>query len=560
MHARSVPIRRRRSAVAMAIGLTLAFAFPVSGGNGNAHPRPSVAYVNLTPSVTAAGGLVVPLINSGQTLDGVMFEGIPDGLGVMPVGNGRKFVDIFVAFEQSHVPFSGFADFEDSSVQRARLDLGSMQLTKLTEVLPPSAGFIRFCSAFMAGPREGFDRYTFFVNEESNDVLDVPSGASYGADPALSGYRQGGYSVAVDAKTGSFTEIAGLGRHNHENTVIVPGGWDGIAALSGDDTFDAPASQIYLYRADSPEALISDSGHLFAFQVTATDAGPLDDPYDAFNGANDYHEINTDDTWSGRFIRVPDDIARGLNAGVAPQKALEDWSNANNVFQFIRVEDMAYDPDDPNVVYFTDTGERRSLTDEVWRDLDTRGGTVDRSETGRLHRGLSRVPADLAQPEVFPADPFGPHVNGRVFKMVLNESDPLIVDELSVVIDNDTTLADGVNRMRNPDNLDVGHTSIMVQEDTSSAKVWQYTLATGVWRQVAGVTHPTAPSAGESSGIIDMSEWLGAGWWALDVQSHVNLAGTQGPFTYTVPITETQITYNARREDGQLLLIKVPGS
>ena len=67
----------------------------------------------------------------------------------------------------------------------------------------------------------------------------------------------------------------------------------------------------------------------------------------------------------------------------------------------------------------------------------------------------------------------------------------------------------------------------MLQEDASNAKIWRFDLAS-TWTHVATVTHPTAPSAGESSGIIDMSEWLGAGWWALDVQSHVNLPGEQG--------------------------------
>ena len=99
----------------------------------------------------------------------------------------------------------------------------------------------------MAGPDEGFDEYTFFVNEESNDVIHVPAGAPYGADPAVMPYRQAGYSVYVDTDEGIYDEVASLGRHNHENTVIVPGGWDGVAALSGDDTFDAPSSQLYLH-------------------------------------------------------------------------------------------------------------------------------------------------------------------------------------------------------------------------------------------------------------------------------------------------------------------------
>ncbi|QLQ05983.1 MAG: hypothetical protein HZY76_07895 [Anaerolineae bacterium] len=44
---------------------------------------------------------------------------------------------------------------------------------------------------------------------------------------------------------------------------------------------------------------------------------------------------------SAHFIPVPRSIALGN------QTPLENWSNANNVFQFIRVEDMAYDKNDP---------------------------------------------------------------------------------------------------------------------------------------------------------------------------------------------------------------------
>lgn len=107
-----------------------------------------------------------------------------------------------------------------------------------------------------------------------------------------------------------------------------------------------------------------------------------------------------------------------------------------------------------------------------------------------------------------------------------------------------------------PDNLDVGTNSIMVQEDASNARVWRYDLTAGTWTWVATATQPSA----ETSGIVDVSEWFGPGWWALDVQSHVNLAGTPGPFRYTTPITGTQIEYFTRREDGQLLLMQIPGS
>jgi hypothetical protein len=536
---------------ALTVAAVLAIALPASTLGTARYPNPDFEYVTLTPA--AAGGTVIALINSGDTFDGVTFEGIPDGLGVVPVGKGERYVDVYVAFEQSHVPFDAdaagpqpaFADFEDSSVQRARLDLKTMQLTKLDEVLPPSAGFIRFCSAFMAGPNEGFSGYTFFVNEESDDVINVPAGAPYGADPSVTPYRQAGYSVGINTKTGAYTEIPILGRLNHENTVVVPGGWDETVVLSGDDTFNAPGSQLYMGTAASPSELVADGGDLWAFRVTGTDAGTVD-AANPQNNANDFLEIEPGDTWTGEFIHVRDDIARGTTSE-RPQAGLENWSNANNVFQFVRVEDVATDPDNPRVVYFTDTGTTRLKEDPA---------------TGRLFRASASAV---------------PYINtdGRVFKMVLNEDDPTIVDEFSIVAEGrlaeqltapappgvpDFNVIDPGVGFRAPDNLAVGHTSLMLQEDASNAKIWRFDLAS-TWTHVGTVTHPTAPSAGESSGIIDMSAWLGAGWWALDVQSHVNLPGQQGPFSYTTPISGAVISpYFTRREDGQLLLVQVPGS
>ena len=547
MHA-PVARPRRRSLTAFVAALAFVIALPASTFGVSRHPNPSVAYVSLTAN--APGGSVVPLINSGQTFDGETFEGIPDGLGVVPVGQGQRYVDLYVAFEQSHVPFSGFADFEDSSVQRARLDLKTLQLTKLEEVLPPSAGFIRFCSAFMAGPDEGFDQHTFFVNEESNDIIHVPAGAPYGSDPSVDPYRQAGYSVYLNTHTGAYDEIAGMGRHNHENTVIVPGGWDETVALSGDDTFNATESQVYMYAADDPNALVQDSGSLFAFRVTATDDGPVD-PEDPFNDANDYLDIEPGNTWSGEFIPVLDEVARGTTAE-RPQTALENWSNANNVFQFIRVEDMAYDPDDPRTVYFTDTGTTRLAESE---------------ETGRLFRpGASAVP----------------YINsdGRVFKMVMNEDDPTLVDSFSIVaqgllaeqltnppppaLPTFNVIDPGVG-FRQPDNLDVGQSSLMLQEDSASNnRIWRYDLEAS-WTHVANVVN--SGTSAESSGIIDMSEWLGAGWWALDVQGHRNLPGVEPPdgqpkLRYDVPLSSPPVTieYQMRREDGQLMLMHIPGT
>lgn len=496
--------------------LALAVAIPALAGSGYQTSKPS--YVTLT-----GAGTVVPLVNSGEEIFGDIFEGIPDGIGVVPgpgIGNEQGYVDLYVAHEQSRVPFGGFADFQDSSVSRVRVDVASKAITDLEVVLQPDEGFIRFCSAFMAGPEHGFPHYTLLLNEESNDVLPVPAGASYGPDPFLAPNRQAGYSVYLDTVTGKSGVLAGTGRHNHENQVIVPGWKKGIVALSGDDTFTAPSSQLYMFQSASWKHFQKDEGTLWAFRVTATHTGPLADPADPQNNANDYLEIGLGQTWRGEFIPVPADVARGTTAA-KPQDALENWSNANNVFQFVRVEDIGYDPDNPRVVYFADTGTTR---------------LIENATTGRLD----------------PARPSGVTSNGRIFKMTLNADDPTKVDAFSILADA------GQLGMRNPDNLDVGRNSIMVQEDVGNAKIWMYSFATGSWTHVATANQPPA----ETSGIVDVSRWFGDGWWALDVQSHVNQSVTTGPpFVWTgLPGPAVGTTYQQRREDGQLLLMQIPGS
>ena len=314
-----------------------------------------------------------------------------------------------------------------------------------------------------------------------------------------------------------------MGRHNHENTVIVPGGWDETVALSGDDTFVAPASQLYLYKADTPDEMLADAGALFAFRVTGTQAGPVT-PEDPFNGANDYGDIVVGDHWTGEFIEVPPDVAKGDLPDVTPQKGLEDWSNANNVFQFIRVEDIAYDDHEPNVVYFADTGERRARANAT---------------TGRLERVTS------------PSNFVGPYPNGRIFRMELDPSDPTKVLDFSILHDADPLGINNPAAMHQPDNIDTSAASLMVQEDSAQApfsRIWRYDFATETWSVVASVNH----QAWESSGIVDASVAFGPGAWLVTVQAHsifVDQSGTPTP-GQTID----------KREGGQLLLVRFPGT
>jgi len=269
-----------------------------------------------------------------------------------------------------------------------------------------------------------------------------------------------------------------------------------------------------MYLANHEEHIWEDKGSLWAFRVTGTGDGSVD-ATDPFNDANDYLDIQPGDNWQGEFIRVPKEVARG-ETGLAPQDALEQWSNENNVFQFIRLEDMDYDRNNPRIVYVADTGTTRVIPDPT---------------TGRLMRG--------------PGGTVGLADQGRIFRFVFNENNPRKVDSFSVFADGDASGSSVFVPFRSPDNVGVSANSLMVQEDTDNAKVWRYDFASGVWSMVATVNDPS----GESSGIVDASAWFGPGAWLLDVQGH-------GLFVDQEQVGNVLF----KRESGQLILMVIPGS
>ncbi len=516
--------KRRRSAVVLfsAMALLMTVVGPAAAG-----PEPqgfltsNEAYITLGAGLPS-GAKVLPILSVGDEVDGELFEGLPDGLGLRP-GPEKHTVEVFVAHEQTTVPFFGSRDFQDASVTSWVLSTKSgpgrlASVLAADEPLGPEAGFLRFCSAFMAGPAEGFSTYTFFANEESNDKgLAVPPDAPYGPDQHPGdGTRQAGYAVALNTDSGDFSQVDRLGRLNHENTVVVPGGWDQYAVVTTDDTFNAPSAQLYMMLSDTEQGVRDGVGTLYAFRVTHTN-GDLVDADDPFNDANDYLDLGVGDDFAGEFIPVPDEIADGT-VDDFPQDALEDWSNANNVFQFIRLEDLAYDKNNPRVVYVADTGRTRIIPDPA---------------TGRMQRG--------------PGGTVGQADNGRIFQFVFNAADPSVVDSLTVMADGDAEGSSVYVPFVNPDNVDTSKKSLMVQEDNDDARVWQYRMDQGDWRVAATINDPD----GESSGIVDASEYFGPGNWLLTVQAHGSNVDED-----EISVPGTLI----KREDGQLLLIKIPGS
>ena len=538
-----------------------------------------------------AGVQVTPLLTVGDVLpSGFRFEAIPDGISVRTRGLGR--VDLYVNHETSKVPFpyvtanptaaNSENDFDNAQVSQLILNQFSAGVLNGSFVIESSSGYQRFCSNYLATSKEGFDRNIFFTNEETPDYV-IRQEASWPpglTDPAQ---REAGLVVALDAQTGQHHPIYGMGRHNHENNVPVPG-YGYPVVLSGDDTFTSgpltgvtlppgvivpSQSQLYSYVASSTDALLADDGDLWAF---VSDTPGVKNYYDVIPGSGT--------VVTGHFIQVPKNIATGLNPdgselraadvgfplpptngswqrdlrsvaplGIdGPQWVLEYWSDINSVFQFVRVEDIAYDkrPNMGNVVYIVDSGRGRTAA----QSLDT---------------------------------PNFRSTNGRVWKMVLDPNDPTIVTSLTVFVEGDDNPVQTLNEIHQPDNIESTETGILVTEDPGSsqqfpagsplpnattARLW-YVPFSGTPQVVVkidqsadgGPTDVDGRLAGnwgawETTGIVDASEAFGPGWFLINVQSHtlwVEKADGEDNFAPAGP----DFTY--KREGGQLLLIRIPG-
>ena len=94
-----------------------------------------------------------------------------------------------------------------------------------------------------------------FTNEEATDFVNR-TGLAWPPGPNA---EQAGVVVAYDPQRNEYRPIYGIGRYNHENTVAVPG-YGHPVLLSGDDTFTAPSSQLYMYTAASAAAVWNDEG------------------------------------------------------------------------------------------------------------------------------------------------------------------------------------------------------------------------------------------------------------------------------------------------------------
>ncbi len=446
---------------------------------------------------------VKALISVGDTVGDYTFEAIPDGIAIDP--RGKTTFDIYVNHETSLEPFPATkVDYTNAMLSKLTLKRGAGKILGGSYAIPSEANYQRFCSNFMAGPEQGLDRYIVLTNEEAVQTFNRTGTPSFPLGAGGSDPEQAGVVVAYDVDSGEYRTIHRMGRHNHENSVALPG-YDTIAVLSGDDTFSSnpPNSQLYLYTAPDTDTMWNDGGALWAFKADGAD--------------DDYYDVAFGEVLSGEFIRVPDAVADG------DQTALETWSQANGVFDFIRIEDIAYDRTTPNVVYLADSG-----------------------------RGSGLAP------------------NGRIWRMELDPEDPSKVTSLYFLFDHDALGQKALGAIHQPDNLETTAHSLLITEDPSSgntyapgspdsttARIWRYDLRSGELEVVLKVDQALDPAANlgswEASGVVDASQYFGNGAFLVTVQAHSVFVGDQVESPWIPGAIQ-------KREGGQLLLVRIDGA
>jgi hypothetical protein len=519
----------------------------------------------------APGSTVMPIMTVGDTLpSGYRFESLPDGIAFRTVGFFPANVEVYVNHETSTVPFpytpgapteaNSQNDFDNSQLSHLELSRTTGAVASGEYVIASAENYQRFCSNFLADRAQGFDRPLLFTNEEGIDWV-KRTGKAFPATIGADDSRQIGVVVAHDPRSGANRPIWGMGRHNHENSVAIPG-FGHPVVLSGDDAFvNVPAqSQVYSYIASDADAVWNDQGDLWAFVS--------DTP-----GINDYDDVapGSNPQLTGHFVKVPKNIATGRNPdgtdlmssdvgyppppntgwqtsnGVGidgPQWVLEHWSDLNDVFQFTRIEDMAYDkrPGMQNVVYLADSGR----------------GTAGTPQPGRS-------------------------TNGRIWKLVLDKADPTKVTSLTILIDGDTLPVKAPGAVHQPDNLESTMNGLLITEDPGSsqqfnpgdadattARLMHYRFSNGALTVAARVDQsadegPTdvdsAPAgrlgAWESTGVVDVSSVFGRDTFLVNVQAHTLWVQKAPGFDDFPPAGPD---YTLKREGGQLVLIRIPGA
>jgi hypothetical protein len=352
--------------------------------------------------------------------------------------------------------------------------------------------FGRFCSGYLAGPQNGFDRYIYLAGEETD------------GSATFSG--KGAEAVAIFDN--ELHVLPKLGKFAKENIVVMPGSGDQTVVMGLEDGPSGPVSQLYMYVGTKDRR-----ANATPLQKNGLVGGKL---Y-VFGSINKY--TNNEGAFPSGFI--VGQWAEIANPETLSEAQLETAATAAGAFGFVRMEDGAFSKTNNNDFYFVTTGGNKAAGNEFGRLYHMRF-----SSQGVLGNPVLTV--------VYNADTI----------IAAGGDTAISPDNIGVSADYIMVQEDGHSATR----------PVMAAKKRDGS-IWRFQLnnATGPTPVnlssgtiVAALVPPgrdsTAVGAGiwETSGIIDTSAEFGAGSWLFVVQAH---SPTAAPGTGTV-------------EDGQLLLMK----
>lgn len=424
--------------------------------------------------------------------------GLPDGLGAFDNGDGT--FTVLVNHELSNTlgvarAHGGKGAFVSKWVVNKK-DLSIVSGEDLIKnvyryvngayVLDPAYAFTRFCSADLAP-------LSAFYSKDSKK--------GYNGRLFLNGEESGAEGAAwAHEMSGSSWELPFLGKFSWENALANWGTHDRTVVIGQDDA-GGDRGQVYMYVGD--KQLTGDAvtraglsgGNLYGIQVTGF-------PFEPTVAAGIPTTTN--------FTLYNFTKANGMTGA-----ALEAASNTNNVTQFQRPEDGAWDPNNANVYYFVTT-DQFAGTSRLWR-------------------------------LTFKDVEHTPEAGGTIEMLLAGNEGQQMFDNLAI---------------------DKTSTRIILNEDIGNeaarGKVWKYVIATDFLSDV--VEHDSKlfqPGESgyitmdeETSGTIDMTDILGAGWFLMTDQVHLPTA----PAGFTAPAAATTFPYNDTElvEGGSLIAAYFP--
>jgi predicted extracellular nuclease len=468
------------------VQLKLSDGTATGGGATPANPLTTGLNSSQTPYIVpvATGVSTKSILTVGDTINGYKMVGIPDGLGAFDNGDGTftLLMDHELGNTSGAVRAHGGKGAFISSWVINKTDLSVVSggdliqnvytwnaATQSSNTTPNNAAnangisFNRFCSADLPAVTAFYNPATGLGSQE-RIFMDGEEGGSTGYQLA---------TIATGVHKGDTYVLGKFDLSSNGSGLTGVGAWENALA----NPF-AQDKTIVIGNNDGGTGIMSNA--VAVYVGTKTNTGSEIDKAGLTNGTLKFINV------ANNAVEIADATTRTTN--IASGTAFTLSSTASTTFS--RPEDGAWDPLHPNQYYFV-------TTDRLDQVADGTGTQVGRSRLWRLNF------TDITNPDL-----------GGTIDLLL----------------------DGTEGQNMLDNMTIDkHGHILLQEDVGNAahngKIWQYNIATDTLKQLTkhdsarfgdvGVA-ATSPfnQDEESSGIIDVQDILGPGWFLTSDQAH----------------------------------------